>query len=80
MKIVNMPEEKRDLEKKFSKKTGKDLEHAQNTKSNFNSIDRARLTRLTIKLSRGLNSTMRNPIRFDFSPTKVYTCIIIIQS
>ena len=38
------------------------LEHAQN----------AKFTSSSIELSRGLNSTMTNPIRFDFSPTKVY--------
>ena len=40
----------------------------------------SRLIRLTIENSRGLNSTMSNPILFDLSPTKAYTCILIIQS
>ena len=31
------------------------------------------------KLSRGLNLTMRNPIRLDLNPTKVYTCIFGFQ-
>ena len=56
------------------------MRRTQSPISNSADCLRARLTRLTIELSRALDSTMRNPIRFDFSLTKVYTCSLIIQS
>ena len=51
------------------------LEHrCCSAKSDSNPIEciHARLMRLSFKQSRGLNPTMRNPIRYDFSRTKVY--------
>ena len=57
--------------------SGKNLEHAQNE----NPIEciHAQLMRQSIEWSRGLNTTMGNPIKSDFSRTKVFTCILKIQ-
>ena len=54
----------------------KNLEPAQNAKSDPIERIHARVMRLSVELR--FNPTMTNPIRSDFSQTKVYTCILKI--